>query len=424
MKKAILIFIAAILLITLAGCTQAVSADVLKSDKQRETPGISQSDLAKLVEGNGAFALNLYQILKGEEGNFLYSPYSISEALAMTFGGARGTTEQQMAETLKFLLAQNQLHAAFNGLDQELAKRGQGAKGKDEKGFRLNVINAIWGQKDFPFSSKYLDLLAQNYGAGLRVLDFMKSPEPSRDTINKWVSEQTEEKIKDLLPQGSITELTRLVLTNAIYFNAAWQNPFYESGTSSGSFNLLTGGNVSVPMMKQQASFGYTEGDGYQAVEMFYDGHELSMVVLLPEIKKFNNFESSLNSQKLAEIINNLNSASVRLTMPKFKFDSEFGLKDALTSLGMTAAFDPGSADFSGMDGKKDLYISDVVHKAYISVDEKGTEAAAATGVVVGTTSMPVEVKDVTLDHPFIFLIRDIETGAILFAGRVMNPAQ
>jgi serpin B len=423
MKKAILILISAILIGTLAACSQTVSADVLKSDKPRETPAVSQTDTAKLVEGNSTFAWDLYQILNKQEGNIFFSPYSISEALAMTYGGARGTTEQQMADALKFLMSQDLLHPAFNGLDQELAMRGQGAQGKDEKGFRLNVVNAIWGQKGYPFLSSYLDLLAQNYGAGLRVLDFAKSPEPSRQTINNWVSEQTEGKIQDLLPEGSITDLTRLVLTNAIYFNAAWLHQFKVENTADGTFSLPDGSTMSVPMMNQMDYFNYGKGPDYQMIELPYDGQQLSMVIILPDPSKFQTVEGNLSYAGLADMMVNLKSAEVRLAMPKFNFDSDFGLKEALSDLGMPVAFDPNNADFSGMDGSHNLFISDVIHKAYVSVDENGTEAAAATGVIVGTTAMPIDIVDLTIDHPFIFFIRDIQTGAILFIGRVMNPA-
>jgi serpin B len=423
MKKVFMLLIASIMLSSLIACSGAVSAGELKSDKPRETaPAVNQADLTALVDGNTAFAFTLYQAVRNKDGNLFYSPSSISEALAMTYGGARGTTEKQMADTLHFLLAQNQLHPAFNKLDLELAKRGQGAQGKDGKGFRLNVVNAIWGQKDYKFLSGYLDLLAQNYGAGLRVLDFIKSPEPSRQTINQWVSDQTEEKIKDLLPQGSINNATRLVLTNAIYFNAAWLYPFEKNSTADGPFHLLTGNDVAAPMMKQTKSYGYTAGDNYQAVEIPYDGRELSMVVLLPKNGQFASFESALTGQQVQTIIKNLKYQQVILTLPKFKFESQFNLNATLSAMGMPVAFSD-QADFAGMTGNRDLFISDVIHKSFVSVDEAGTEAAAATAVIMAATSMPLEPVQVTLDRPFIFLIRDIQTGAILFVGRIMNPA-
>jgi serpin B len=256
----------------------------------------------------------------------------------------------------------------------------------------------------------------------MRIVDYIHAAEASRQTINQWVSDQTEGKIKDLLPQGSINELTRLVLTNAIYFNAAWASQFEKAMTQNGPFHRLDGSTVTVPMMHQMKSFRYAEGADYQAVELPYDGNQLSMVIILPAADRFNSFEAGLDSVQVKDIIASLQSSQVNLAMPRFKIESEFGLKPALGSLGMAAAFSPDEADFSGMDGQKDLYISDVVHKAYVSVDEAGTEAAAATGVIVGTTSLPTNIKNVTLDHPFIFLIRDIPTGTILFLGRVMDP--
>jgi serpin B len=424
MKKFVLLLLTGVLLMVLMGCNQPVQASELKSEKAREaSPKVSQSDLDRLIEGNSAFAFNLYQVLKDKNNNLFYSPYSISEALAMTYGGAKNETEKQMAAAMQFLLEQNNLHPAFNYLDQELAKRGLGAKGKDEKGFRLNIVNAIWGQKDFKFKSLYLDLLAQNYGAGLRILDFKKDAEASRQIINQWVSDQTETRIKDLLPKGSVDDLTRLVLTNAIYFNAAWKNQFEKEATSNDKFTLADGSQATVPFMHQSKMLAYTEGEGFQAVQLPYDGNEMSMVILLPELAKFKTFEAGLSGEKVAKIVQSLNSAQVDLAFPKFKIESELGLNNTLKLLGMTDAFDPGKADFSGMDGAKDLVITDVVHKAWVTVDEAGTEAAAATGVVVGLTAMPVEPKEMKIDHPFIFFIRDNQTGAILFIGRVMNPA-
>jgi serpin B len=411
------------LMLALTACPQATGGEVLQSEEPRDTaPQVSADDLDTLVEGNSAFAFDLYQELKSEEGNIFYSPYSISLALAMTYAGARGETEAQMADALDFLLSQDELHPAFNALSLELDSRGQGAQGKDGEGFRLNIVNAIWGQKDYEFLTDFLDVLAVNYGAGLRVLDFMSAPEESRVTINDWVAEQTEDRIKDLIPPGLINPMTRLVLTNAIYFNAAWLNPFDEDITRDGDFYLLDGNQVTVPMMSQQEHLGYAEGDGYVAVELPYDGEELSMVILLPESGQFEAFESSLSAEPVAGIIENLYYREVDLTMPKFEFDSSFSLRNALGAMGMPVAFIAELADFSGMTGNRELYIADVVHKAFVSVDEAGTEAAAATAVVMELTAIP-EVVEVTIDRPFIFFIRDIETGTVLFVGRTLNPS-
>jgi serpin B len=341
----------------------------------------------------------------------------------MTYAGAKGETATQMADTLHYDLSQTALHPAFNSLALELASRGQGAQGKDEKGFRLNIVNEIWGQKDYKFISSFLDLLAENYGAGLRVLDFIKDPNASRITINDWVSEQTEGRIKDLIPEGVITPLTRLVLTNAVYFNAAWREKFEESATQNGQFHLVNGTEVTAPMMRKTDSYGYVKSGNVVGVELPYDGNELSMVILTNTAGTFTDFEKGLTFSKVNELIDGIQYSEVRLTMPKFEFESKFGLKETLQSMGMVLPFQD-NADFTGISTQSDLHIDDVIHKAFISVDEAGTEAAAATAVIVGTTSMPVEQAVVTLDQPFVFLIRDIQTGVIIFIGRVMNPVQ
>jgi serpin B len=404
--------------------TEPAAGEVLKSDKDRITsPNVNADDQAMLVEGNSAFAFELYQALREQDGNLFYSPYSISLALAMTYAGARNETAEQMADTLQFLLDQNSLHPAFNWLDAELAGRGEGAKGKDGEEFKLIIVNAIWGQKDYVFLSSFLDVLAENYGAGLRLLDFITETEKSRVTINDWASYQTEGRIKDLIPPGVVNELTRLVLTNAIYFNAAWEYSFEEKMTTDGQFYLLDGGQVSVPMMRETESFGYTEGTGYQAVELPYDGGELSMVILLPASGDFETFEEGLQAQHVSNIIGDLRPTGVALTTPKFEFDSVFSLGDTLAGMGMPDAFSPSYADFSGITGKPELSIWAVVHKAFVAVAETGTEAAAATAVWGEGEGEPAAELEVTIDRPFIFLIRDIETGAILFVGRVLNPA-
>ncbi len=427
MKKVCLWALMVVVLLGLAACAQPVAGEVVQSEKQRVTsPDVSETDLALLVEGNSAFAFDLYQALREEGGNLFYSPYSISLALVMTYAGARGETAQQMADTLHFILSQDRLHPAFNSVDIELSQRGKGAKGKDGEGFRLNIVNAIWGQEGYKFLSGFLDLLAENYGAGLRILDFANVPEESRITINNWVSDQTEGRIEDLIPQGLIDVLTRLVLTNAIYFNAAWQNPFSEDMTHDGPFYLLDGGEVTVPMMRQTEWFGYAEGDGYQAVELPYDGRELSMVLLLPRAGQFEAFEASLDAQRVDAIVKDLEFRRVTLTMPKFEFESDFSLGETLAAMGMPDAFLWGVADFSGMTGNRDLFIGGVIHKAFVSVDEAGTEAAAATALVMPTAGPPEEPEEpveITVDRPFIFLIRDIDTGSILFIGRVVNPS-
>ena len=444
MKKVLAFLLAAIMVLGLVGCVttttttptvttttpittsptlQPVSFRVLKSDVSYiTTPDVTNSQLAALVSGNSSFAFNLYQQLKkNNTGNLFYSPYSISTALAMTYAGAAGDTEKQMSSALHFTLPQAQLHTAFNELAIALASRGQNAEGTNGKSFSLKISNALWSQQDYTILPGFLNILAQNYDAGVNLLDFIKSPEDSRVTINNWVSDQTNSRIKDLLPQGSIDSLTRFVLTNAIYFDAAWQYPFAKESTHNGTFNLLNGSTVTVPMMNHEGSYSYIKSTGYQAIELPYSGNEIAMDIIMPDAGKFDTFESDLTADKVSGIIGNLKSSFLVLDMPKFSFDSSFSLNTALSALGMPVAFDDIKADFSGITGNTDLHISDVVHKAFVAVDEEGTEAAAATGVVMGLAALPQDSMNV--NQPFIFLIRDVKSGAILFVGRVLNPA-
>lgn len=420
------------MLLGLIGCSAVpggpagVEAAVVASNKTRDSnPDVGLDDVRALAGGNTAFALDLYRQLlaMSRDGNLFYSPYSISVALAMTYPGAEGQTHEEMAEVLHFALPEPQLHAAFNRLDMLLKGRGEGAAGKDDQGFRLNVVNALWGQRDYAFLPAFLDTLAVNYGAGLRTLDFASDPEGAREVINAWVSDQTEGRIEDLIPQGVLTALTRLVLTNAITFNAAWAEPFNDELTQDAPFTLLDGSEVSVPMMRQTTNYAYAEGEGYQAVELPYDGHELSMLVVLPAPGTLETYESGLDAADLNEIVDRLRSQSVALAMPRFETRSAFSLVDALQALGMEAAFSQDEADFSGMTEKPELYISEVVHEAFVSVDEVGTEAAAATAVVMTLRSAaPMEPVEMRIDHPFLVFIRDIETGTVLFVGRIVDP--
>ena len=327
-----------------------------------------------------------------------------------------------MADALDFNLSQDSLHPALNGLDIDLNSRGEGARGKDGGAFRLNIVNAVWGQKGFEFLPEFLDVLAKNYGSGLRILDFVAEPEPSRITINDWVSKQTKGRIKDLVPQGAIDPRTRLILTNAIYFNAAWKFRFNGKPTSDGTFDLLDGTKITARMMQQTEKYGYAEGDNYQAIEIPYDGDELSMVILLPDGGQYEDFESSMDYETVGNIISDIRERLVSLETPKFNFESEFSLNNVLATMGMPIAFLPSCADFSGMTGNQDLFIEDVIHKGFVAVDKSGTEAAASTAVRMGFISAPPRPWLVTVNRPFVFLIRDIETGTILFMGRVLNP--
>ena len=419
MKKFLLVMFVGVILSGLMGCGKS---PVVQSEKDRITsPDVNKTDLEALADGNNTFAFDLYQALKETNGNLFYSPYSISSALAMTYAGARGETEKQMGDTLHFSLPQEKLHPAFNSIALTLASRGQETEDQDKMGFVLKNVNAIWGQKEYKFQPAFLDILAENYGAGMRTLDFTREPEKSRLTINNWVSEQTANKIQELLPAGSIDPGIFLVLTNAVYFKANWFHQFDEKKTINGQFNLLNGSKVTVPMMNQTEYFDYAEGNGYQAVELLYRTRELSMIILLPEQGDFQKYENSLQYSQLKEIIDNLEYRQVILSMPKFGFNSEFNLKQTLSKMGMPIAFS-GSADFSGI-AEGGGFIDSVYHSAFVAVDEKGTEAGAATAVTIKKAA-PGGPVEFTMDRPFIFLIRDIETNTILFMGRVVNPLE
>lgn len=399
------------------------SSSVLLSSHPRITaPSVSDDAVGEAVAGNSAFAFDLYQALPAD-ANLMFSPYSISQALAMTYAGARGNTEQEMAAALHFTLPQARLHPALNALDLALLSPPE-TQEDTETPFQLNIANSIWGQKGYSFLPDFLDVLAENYGAGLRVTDFVSAPDLARQAINKWVSHETQDKIKDLIPPDAITQDTRLVLANAIYFKAGWLFPFEPNLTRDAGFKLLDGSQASVPMMTLAApeSLSYGSGDKYQAVVLPYLGAKASMILIVPEAGRFAEFQDSLTAETVHQIVTGLAPKQVMLAMPKFSFESEFALAEALAGMGMADAFMPGAADFSGMDGTRELFISAVQHKAFIAVDEAGTEAAAATAVIVGVTSMPLVDVELTVDRPFIFLIRDDKTGALLFLGQVLDP--
>jgi serpin B len=406
------------------GVTVAQSTTVPRD----EHPQVGAGDLAELVQGNANLAADLFGKLSADsEGNVFLSPHSISLALAMTYPGARGQTASQMRSALRFSLSDQALHPAFNALDLSLQKVNT-----SDGQIQLEVANAVWGQEGWHFTPTYLDLLSRHYGAAMYLLDFGSAPEPSRATINDWVAARTRDRIQDLLPAGSVTELTRLVLTNAVYFYGRWLRTFDERQTRDRDFTTLSGRVVPAPMMSLDLGalgmeLPYADEDGeYQALELPYTGERLAMIVLLPAESRYRSFERSLDGARLTAITNALSETTLaEVRLPKFSFTSaSISLKPVLGSLGMLDAFAPGMADFSGIDDTTDLFIQDVVHKAFVSVDESGTEAGAATGVIIGVTSAPPPPKRFIADRPFVFLIRDKQTGAILFIGRITNPVQ
>lgn len=423
MKTLKSLFALTALVILLSACGPVPAANVAQSSLQRETnPSVDAARLDSLVRGNNTFALDLYRSLRSSDGNLILSPYSISLALAMTYAGARGETESQMANVLHF--SGQQVHPAFNALDLELARRGQSTD-KEHTPLQLNIANAIWAEQTHSFQQDFLDTVALNYGAGIRLADFINQHETVRQEINRWVEDQTRNKIKNLLAEGTLTADTRMVLVNAIYFKADWLTPFDANDTSDAPFYLLDGSETEVKMMSADLTgIPYVSGDGYQAVELPYAGDTAAMTIIVPDQGNFAAFESNFDAAKLDEILNSMKFTSVQLGLPKFTFESQFSLREQLSALGMTDAFDRNRADFSGMTGNRDLFISDVIHKAFVAANEKGTEAAAATAVIMDLVMAPMFEVSLTVDRPFIFLIRDKVSGQILFMGRVVNPSQ
>lgn len=386
-----------------------------------------KSDIDIVVKGSNEFGLDLYAKLKGKEGNLFFSPYSISTALAMTYAGARGETAKQMAEVMHFDLEQKKLHPAFAKIINDLNARG-------EKGnYKLSVANSLWGQEGYKFLKDFIDLLNKSYGAGLFLVNFKKAAEEARLKINAWAEEKTNNKIKNLIPQKALNKYARLVLVNAIYFKGNWASQFNNENTKEMPFRVKPEKEITVPMMYQRQEYKYLEEDNVQVLEMPYVGEELSMVILLPKATDgLKELEDLLTIKKLDKWCKSLYKEEVNVYLPKFKMTYEFTLKDILMAMGMKDAFIPKPneppiiepyANFLGMGGTRDLYISEGFHKAFVEVNEEGTEAAAVTAIVVCTSEeVPPPPIVFCADHPFLFLIKDNKSGSILFMGRVVNP--
>lgn len=372
-------------------------------------------NLQAVVTGNSQFAMELHRKISesAADKNTFFSPFSISSALAMTYAGARGNTAKQMAAAMHFDLPSSALHATFGDLTAALNSHNQG--------YRLEVANSLWGQEGYTFQPEFLALVQKYYNGGFNTVDFAGATEESRGTINRWVEQNTNDKIKNLIPKGSLTTYTRLVLTNAIYFKGDWATKFKEERTKPAPFHIRADETVEAPMMHQFGSFRYADLDGLKVLEMPYVGGELSMVVVLPAAS-LAELEPKLVANSLNGWLEKANERELDVFLPKFKFEAEYQLQDVLSGMGMADAFELPPADFSGISGYKDLYITKVIHKAVIEVNEAGSEAAAATAVIVGTKSVQFR-PEFKADRPFLFFIRHNATGSILFQGRMVNPA-
>jgi serpin B len=387
-------------------------------------PAANQTaDQAETVKGSNAFAVDLYAQLRTEPGNLFFSPESISTAFAMAYAGADGQTATEMQKVFHFTLPPERLHPAMGAL-----LNGMNAP---HQGYALSVADALWAEQDAKFLPAYLKLVQTNYGAGFHPVDFKSNPEGVRATINQWVEKQTNDKIQNLLGPGTVTPLTRLILTNAIYFKAAWADQFSKNFTQNKDFHLAAGKKIQTPMMCNSGHYYYFKGPSFQALLMPYEKDEISMLILLPDSADgLPALERSLTAANLEKWTSSLGYADeVIVSLPRFKITQQFELSSTLEALGLKAAFNPGAADFSAITGDKSLSISAAIHKAYIDVDENGTEAAAATAVVMVATAMaprnpPPPPIVFTADHPFLFLIRDNTTGSILFLGRVTDPTK
>jgi len=382
---------------------------------------VSQSDIQSVSDGGNAFAVNLYAQLARESGdNIFFSPYSISSAMGMVYAGARNGTARQIDRVMHFTLPDDRLHPALGALTNQL---NAGAMDGNVAAYKLKVANSLWGQTGYPYKQHFLNILQQYYGAALQQTDFENNPTAAVQQINQWVSDATHNRIPTIL--DSLDPTTRLVLVDAIYFKSGWLNQFDATNTEQQPFNVDEATSAQAPLMYQQEWCQYAENANAQIVEIPYAAHKLSMVVILPkEPAGLSDVEAKLTPQRLSNWLSHTGSRSVNLYLPKFTFTDSIDLMAELKSLGIVKAFDRDVADFAGITLQDRLYISKAVHKAFVAVDETGTEAAAATALVVSIDSIVIDSNPPTFraDHPFIFLIRDNATGTILFMGRVTNP--
>ncbi len=417
----------------------ATDTSPAKTDVPYNASSYTASDRKALVESMTAFGFDFFHGIASAASfageNILVSPYSIENALAMTWAGAENKTAEEMARALRINLSPKTFHSALNGLNIALNSRDDRPP-FDGQAFQINLVNAVWSRHDYPLRPTYLEMLGKHYNAGIRLLDFVGAPAKSREEINQWVEQRTKNKIKNLLPPGAIKPETVLVLTNAVYFKASWYSAFNKDDTFSEPFTRLDGTQVSAEMMHQQLKTRFHQTGDFDAVELPYvspcfEEHEyprgLSMLVIIPRQGNFEKMENKLNAKQLNTIVSSLKRGRVKLALPKFEFEFELGLKKILKKLGLKKAFAPARADFSGLvteAARPKPYLSEIYHKAFITVDEKGTEAAAATASVMAATAIPSEPVVISADRSFLFFIRDDITGTVLFMGRVLDPVQ
>lgn len=398
---------------------------LVSSDSQRVAG--DQELLPEVARGLRTFAGGLYQGVASEQsGNLVLSPYSVLVALGMTLAGAGGTTADEMRTVLGVGKHGDRWHAGLNALTAHIdslagtQKRRDGSKAEVE----FATANQIFGQRDVAWEKQFVDLLAEQYGAPLRAVDYADDAEGARTLINGWVEEQTNDKIVDLIPKGVLSELTRMVLVNALHLKAPWETPFDKSSTKDGPFHRPDGQQIRVPLMhKSSVSASLATGDGWQAAVLPYAGGKLSMAVVVPSEDRFDEVESTLSETAFVQAAMQARPTLLDLTLPRWELSSAAALNDILAALGMPMAFDERAADFTPMtDEDLDLHVDSVLHKGFIAVDEEGTEAAAATSVAVGDTSVPI-VEEFVVDRPFLFAIHDVEFGVPLFVGRVLDPS-
>ena len=369
---------------------------------------------------------NLYgRIATVDAVNVAFSPASIMFALAMTSAGARGTTSLEMYDVLHAdATGPAGLHAAMNSLISELDTRSGTLTVADEPvELMLEIGNSMWGQRGVEWGEEFLDLLSTEYGTGMRVVDYATNTEDARKAINGWVSDATNDRIPSLLDAGVLTPDSRLTLVNTVYMKAPWLNPFPPEATSDGEFTTVSGAKVTVPFMRMTEQIPYTSGEGWTAADLSYAGGTLSLLIVMPDEGELARIESEITTGLLDDVVAELQPTSVALSMPKFDVGTKTELSKVLAALGMPSAFAADTADFSGMTADEKLFVSFVVHQANITVDEKGTEAAAATASGMAGTSAPSRVVDMLINRPFLYAVRDIGTGALLFLGRVGDPS-